>query len=129
MKIEEAKEAIARMLTDKYGSGSMDAVTALFKSLLDTGMGYESREDRRGGPIGCLDTGNMTALSMVLADRQATVELCHLIYYQRPYIADGEHPIDNKKLCDDCEATYWPIGEMAKVGTSYIGDCCRDEEE
>jgi hypothetical protein len=97
MKIEEAKETIARMLTDKYGSGSMDAVKALFKSLLDTGMGYEQREDRIGGPIGCLGTRNMTALSMVLANRQATVELCHLIYYQRPYIADGEHPDDNEE--------------------------------
>lgn len=91
MKLEEAKETIARMLTDKYGSGSMDAVTALFKALLNTGMGYESREDGRSGPIGCLDTFNMTALSMVIANRQTTLELCHLVYYQREYIADGEH--------------------------------------
>ena len=90
MKIEEAKEAIASMLTDKYGSGSMDAVTALFNSLLETGMGYESREDGKSGPHGVLDTGNLTALSMVLSNIHATVELCHLVYYQRPYIADGE---------------------------------------
>ena len=47
MNTNDAVRRIKGMLQDPYGSGSIDAVKALFKSLMHCGVGYtENRKDR-----------------------------------------------------------------------------------
>ena len=86
--IEEAKEKIARMLNDPYGSHGINAIKRLFASLLDCSMGLQVGVGK-GGPMGVLDEYNRQALRMVLSDEKTTIELCHMIYYGQ-VIAVGE---------------------------------------
>ena len=81
MKIEEAKEKIKGMLNDPYGSGSINAIKRLFNALLDTSMGYDKTKKDKSGPLGVLDLENMAALDAILSDRDARIELCHMVYY------------------------------------------------
>ena len=81
MKIEEAKEKIKGMLDDAYPSHSVRAIKRLFNALLDTSMGLDRTKDKRSGPLGVLDLENMAALDAVLSDRDARIELCHMVFY------------------------------------------------
>ena len=77
-----AVRRIREMLQDPYGSGSIDAVKALFKSLMHCGVGYtENRKDGKSSNFGCLDLGNHEALMTVLTDRKVIRELVRQFYY------------------------------------------------
>jgi len=79
----EAEATIIKMMTEHSGTGSGRAVREVFDALLKASMGYDSNcEDGRSGPIGVLDTFNMEALGTVLSDRDATIRICHAIYYR-----------------------------------------------
>jgi len=78
----EAEARIMEMMTEHSGTGSGRAVRAVFDALLTASMGYDGEvEDGRSGPIGVLDTFNMEALRAVLSDKDATIRICHAIYY------------------------------------------------
>tara|TARA_B100000519_G_C14058651_1_gene350964 strand:- start:473 stop:730 length:258 start_codon:yes stop_codon:yes gene_type:complete len=78
----EAEARIIEMMTEHRGTGSGRAVREVFDALLKASMGFDGEvEDGRSGPIGVLDTFNMEALRTVLSDRDATIRICHAIYY------------------------------------------------
>ena len=73
MNIEEAKANIERLLSDKYGSGSINQLKQLFDVLMACGVGYTANRDIR----------NHEALMTVLSDRETIRELVRRWYYRR----------------------------------------------
>ena len=91
MNTNEAVRRIKEMLQDPYGSGSIDAVKALFQALMHCGVGYtENRTDRKSSNFGCLDLGNHEALMTVLTDRHTIRELVRQFYYKFDESVYGE---------------------------------------
>lgn len=83
MNKNEAVRRIKRILQDPYGSGSIDAVKALFTALMHCGVGYTgNRQDKKSANHGCLDIGNHEALMTVLTDRNTIRELVRQFYYR-----------------------------------------------
>ena len=77
-----AVRKIKGMLQDPYGSGSIDAVKALFNALMHCGVGYtENRTDGKSSNFGCLDLGNHESLMVVLSDRATLREMVRMFYY------------------------------------------------
>ena len=91
MNTNDAVRRIKGMLQDPYGSGSIDAVKALFKSLMHCGVGYtKNRKDGKSSNFGCLDLGNHEALMTVLTDRKIIRELVRQFYYNFDREAYGD---------------------------------------
>ena len=91
MNTNEAVRRIKEMLQDPYGSGSIDAVKALFQALMHCGVGFtDNRKDRKSANFGCLDLGNHEALMTVLTDRNTIRELVRQFYYKFDESAYGE---------------------------------------
>lgn len=83
MEIETAKENIERLLSDKYGSGSIDALKELFGCLMTLGVGYTpNREDMKSANSGVLDLGNHESLMTILTDRDTIREMVRRWYYR-----------------------------------------------
>lgn len=84
MNIEEAKANIERLLSDKYGSGSINQLKQLFDVLMACGVGYTAnREDKKSANHGPFDIRNHEALMTVLSDRETLRELVRRWYYRR----------------------------------------------
>tara|TARA_R100001086_G_scaffold44436_3_gene19710 strand:+ start:14133 stop:14417 length:285 start_codon:yes stop_codon:yes gene_type:complete len=83
MNIEKAKANVERLLSDKYGSGSINAMKQLFDVLTKCGVGYTAnREDRKSANHGPFDIHNHEALMTVLTDRETIRELVRRWYYR-----------------------------------------------
>lgn len=83
MDLETAKQTIERLLSDKYGSGSINQLKELFGVLMACGVGYTpDREDKKSANFGCFDTGNHEALMVVLTDRETIREFVRRWYYR-----------------------------------------------
>jgi len=83
MNIEEAKANVERLLSDKYGSGSVNAMKELFSVLMRCGVGYTAnREDKKSANHGPFDIRNHEALMTVLSDRETIRELVRRWYYR-----------------------------------------------
>ena len=78
----EAEARIIGMMKEHKDTGSGKAVRAVFDALNEAGMGFDKEaEGGKSGPIGVLGLGNIAALGKVLNDRDATIRICHAIYY------------------------------------------------
>lgn len=83
MEMEAAKKNIEWLLSDKYGSGSINALKELFGCLMTLGVGYTpNREDLKSANSGVLDMGNHESLMTVLSDRETIRELVRRWYYR-----------------------------------------------
>jgi hypothetical protein len=83
MEIETAKKNIEQLLSDKYGSGSIDALKELFGCLMTLGVGYTpNREDMKSANSGVLDLGNHESLMTILTDRDTIREMVRRWYYR-----------------------------------------------
>jgi len=83
MDIEQAKWNVERLLSDKYGSGSIDAMKELFSVLMKCGVGYTAnREDKKSANHGPFDIYNHEALMVVLSDRETLREMVRRWYYR-----------------------------------------------
>lgn len=83
MDLETAKQTIERLLSDKYGSGSINQLKVLFDTLMACGVGYTpDREDRKSANHGPFDLGNHEALMVVLSDRETIREFVRRWYYR-----------------------------------------------
>ena len=83
MNIKEAKANIERLLSDKYGSGSINQLKQLFDVLMACGVGYTAnREDKKSANHGPFDIRNHEALMTVLSDRETIRELVRRWYYR-----------------------------------------------
>lgn len=83
MNLETAKQTIERLLSDKYGSGSINQLKVLFDTLMACGVGYTpDREDKKSANHGPFDMGNHEALMVVLSDRETIREFVRRWYYR-----------------------------------------------
>ena len=83
MEIEAAKKNVERLLSDKYGSGSINAMKELFSVLMKCGVGYTpNRDDKKSANHGPFDLNNHEALMTVLTDRETIRELVRRWYYR-----------------------------------------------
>ena len=83
MNLEQAKWNIERLLSDKYGSGSINQLKQLFDVLMACGVGYTAnREDKKSANHGPFDIHNHEALMTVLSDRETIRELVRRWYYR-----------------------------------------------
>ena len=83
MNIEDAKANVERLLSDKYGSGSINQLKQLFDVLMACGVGYTAnREDKKSANYGPFDMGNHEALMVVLSDRETIREFVRRWYYR-----------------------------------------------
>tara|TARA_Y100001951_G_C11258331_1_gene250863 strand:+ start:342 stop:626 length:285 start_codon:yes stop_codon:yes gene_type:complete len=83
MNLEQAKWNIERLLSDKYGSGSINQLKQLFDVLMACGVGYTAnREDKKSANHGPFDIRNHEALMTVLSDRETIRELVRRWYYR-----------------------------------------------
>ena len=83
MNIEDAKANVERLLSDKYGSGSINQMKQLFDVLMACGVGYTpNRVDKKSANHGPFDLGNHEALMTVLTDRDTIREMVRRWYYR-----------------------------------------------
>ena len=81
--LETAKHRIEHLLSDKYGSGSINQLKSLFDVLMACGVGYTlGREDKKSANHGPFDLGNHEALMVVLSDRETIREFVRRWYYR-----------------------------------------------
>ena len=83
MDMEKAIWNVERLLSDKYGSGSINAMKELFSVLMKCGVGYTpNRDDMKSANSGPFDINNHEALMTVLTDRDTIREMVRRWYYR-----------------------------------------------